>query len=272
MFKTAANIYLIYSELPFEERFAQAKRDGFDAVEFYDGWEDKDIPRVKELLKENGLELSTMSGDTPPGELLSMCDPAQKERYISYVTEAIQVAKELGCKTLMIHAAAISSEPPYEATPLTRNYSATTKICAMFDCLKTLAPIAEEAGVTLALEAISEATHSGYFLQDTKTSVDITQAVNSPNIKILFDAYHMALQGESLCEQLINYHPAIGHIHLGDAPGGHEPGTGKVDYKNLLQHLASLPYDRYISFELSPIYTSQKAVTAIQELLSSLDR
>ena len=82
MFKKAVHIDLMYTELPYEERFAAAKADGFNAVEFYiEGWEDKDLPRIKQLLDENGLVMSAATGATP----YTMCDPLQRDDYINHI-------------------------------------------------------------------------------------------------------------------------------------------------------------------------------------------
>ena len=69
--KYSVNIEVIYKELPFAERFAAAKRDGFDYVEIWD-WESKDLNELKALCGQYGLEISCMGGDGP----ISLCDPA----------------------------------------------------------------------------------------------------------------------------------------------------------------------------------------------------
>lgn len=85
MLKTDIHIESIYSEMPFADRFAKAKADGFDAVEIW-GWDDKNLPQVKRLLDENDLTLAAMSGDGP----LSMCDPVNKVAYIDYIKQALR--------------------------------------------------------------------------------------------------------------------------------------------------------------------------------------
>lgn len=60
MFKKDIHIESLYTEMPFEERFVAAKADGFDYVEMW-GWDDKDLPRVKQLLDANDLKLAVMS-------------------------------------------------------------------------------------------------------------------------------------------------------------------------------------------------------------------
>ena len=270
MFKKAVNIDLIYVELPLEERIAAAKRDGFDAVEFYWGWEGRDLDRIKRCLDDNQIALSTMSGDVPEKFKLAMCDPQQRSIYLDYIKRSIEAAKKLGNPTLMIHAAAIDDQEPYGALPLSQNYSDTTKLCTMYDILKTIGSWGEEAGVSFVLEPLSEIAHSGYFLQKTDVTADLCDAVDSPAVKVLYDAYHQYLEEGRLCETLSKYIGSIGHIHIADAPGRHEPGTGAVNWRNVLKHIKTLPYDRYVSFEFYPESTSEKAIKAIHAVIDNL--
>jgi len=260
MLKKDIHIESLYSELPFDERFAQAKADGFDAVELW-GWDDKNLPRVKELLDKNNLKIADMSGDGP----LSMCDPVNKKAYIEYIQKAIEAAKIVGCPTLVIHSDSLQDSPQF-AKPMSGDYSDVTRYCAMFDVLREIAPMGEEAGITFVLEALNIVKdHCGNFLNDTKTSVDLVAAVGSPNLKVLYDAYHMYLDEGKICETTEKYLPYIGHIHIADAPGRNEPGTGAINYRNFLKHLDRIGYKNYVGFELYPSIDTRTAVKAILE-------
>ena len=270
MFKKSVHIDLIYTELSFEERIKAAKKDGFDAVELYWGWEGRDLKKIKQTLDENGMFLSAISGDLPKDSMISMCDPAQKEEYLASVKRSIEAAKELGCPYIIIHAAAIDNKPPFQALTLSGEYSYVRKMCAMYDVLKTIAPWAEEAGVMLVLEELSETAHSGYLLKDVETTADLIRAVGSPNLKVLFDAYHVYLQEGRVIELMEEYIQDIGLVHIADAPGRHEPGTGAVNWANVLKRLNELGYDGCVSFELYPIESSEKAIAAIKDVLKDI--
>jgi hydroxypyruvate isomerase len=260
MFKRDIHIESIYTELPFEERFAAAKADGFDYVEFW-GWEDKDLPRVKELLAQNDLKMAVMSGDGP----YSMCDPANKDAYIDYIKRAIEAAKIINCPTLVIHSDSLEDFPQF-AKPMSGDFSNVRKICAMHDVLKIITPMAEETGITFVLEALNIVKdHCGNFISDTPTSVDLVASIDSPNLKILYDAYHMYLDEGKIIETTEKYLNYIGHIHIADAPGRHEPGTGAINYKQFCRHLAKLGYKYNVGFELYPETDTKTAVKAINE-------
>lgn len=263
--KRSINLEVIYTELPWAERFEAAKKDGFDYVEFW-GWENKNLTEVKELLEKTGLKLSAMSGDGP----YSLCDPETKKEYIDYLRKSIEAAKVVGCPTLIIHSNALADDPQW-AADIYEQYSDTVKICTMFDNLKTIAPLAEEAGITFVLEALNIVTdHIGNFLTTTQMSAEITKAVGSPNIKILYDAYHMYLNEGKICETLTKYVDAIGYIHIADAPGRAEPGTGVINYRNVFKHLAKIGYDRVVGFELYPKNGTKSAIKAIHEVSNDI--
>lgn len=266
MFKKSVHIDLVYTELPFEERFAAAKRDGFDAVELYWGWEGRDLKQMKQLLDENDLKLSALSGDLPKDALISMCDPAQREIVLRSIESSINASKFLGNNVIIIHAEAIDNKPPYNAMTLTEDYSTGRKICAMYDILKTIAPMGEKAGIVFVLEPLSEIAHSGYLLKNVETCAQLVKAVGSPSIKILYDAYHEYLEEGKLFDSMAKYIDDIGLFHVADAPGRHEPGTGDVNWKNVLKRLNDLGYAGYVSFELYPESTTEKAVKAIKEV------
>lgn len=265
MVKTNIHLECIYTEVPFYDRFAAAKADGFDVVEMW-GWEDKDLARVKALLDQHGQTLAAMSGDGP----FSMCDPATKEDYIAYIRRSLEAAAVVGCKTLVIHSDALEDWPQY-AKPLSGTYSALTRYLTMYQVLETIAPMAEEAGVTFVLEALNTVKdHCGNFLASTADSVDLVAAVNSPNLKILYDAYHMYLNEGKICETTEKYLPYIGHIHIADAPGRNEPGTGVLNFAAFLRHLDRLGYSRSVGFELYPAADTPTAIKAVKAVCAAI--
>lgn len=258
--KFSANLEVLYYELPFEERFAAAAADGFKYVEFW-GWEDKNLDKVRDLVAANNLTLSAMGGDGP----FSMCDPANKKEYLDYIKRAIEAAKQVGTKTLIIHSDALQPSPQY-AVPLSGDYSYTTKICTMFDILRTMAPWAEEAGITFVLEALNiVADHLGNFLTSPQTSSELTSLTGSENMKILYDVYHMYLNEGKIVEQTRKYVKSFGYMHIADAPGRHEPGTGVINYAKYFDFVEEAGYEGVVGFELYPVNGTKPAIEAIKK-------
>lgn len=264
--KFSVNIEVIYKELPFAKRFAAAKRDGFDYVEIWD-WDSKDIDELCCLCKENEIEISCMGGDGP----ISLCDPAHEKEYLDYIQQSLAIAQKVGCKRLAVHSNELLPEPKQYAADPFEQYSDAEKTMAMYRTLSKVAPLAKQAGVTLCLEALNvETDHLGNFLKYTKDAAEIIRMVDSPNVKILYDAYHMYLNEGKICETIKKYKDLIAQVHIADAPGRGEPGTGCINYRAVLQFMHDLHCDQMVAFELYPKHGSTAAVQAINAVREGL--
>jgi hydroxypyruvate isomerase len=251
---------MVFTEVPFEDRFRLARESGFDYIEFWT-WKDKNKHQIKELCREHDLKIASFSGD----QEFSMIDETQREDYIAFVEASIETARFLNCHHLVVHSNALGENgvviDPY------RQLSDIKKIAVMFDILKSLAATAEAANITLLLEALNTVVdHPGNFLAYTKDAAELIRVVSSSHIKILYDIYHMQIMEGNLIDTLKAYIDAIGYIHVADVPGRHEPGTGEINFANVMTALKALGYDGFVGFELSPERDSASAARAIISL------
>jgi hydroxypyruvate isomerase len=133
--------------------------------------------------------------------------------------------------------------------------------------LSLLAPYAQEAGITCVLEPLNiQVDHAGNLLRTIADAVQVVQAVGSPAVKVLYDLYHMQIESGNLLSVFAQNQKHIGHIHIADNPGRHEPGTGEINYSNIFAGLEKLGYEGVVAFELSPQVSYGKAVEAIMAL------
>ena len=230
VFQKSACIEPMYGELPFLERFQAAKDDGFAFVEFW-SWTDKDLDAVKAAAERAGIGIAGFNGDAE----LSLVDPSQKEAYLDFLRRSVEAAKRVGARSLTIHSNGLG-----EGGAVINSYdglSGTVKLCAMFDTLRECARIAE-----------------------------MTRLIGSPWLKVLYDVYHAQLNEGGLCGSIRAYGDQFGHIHMADAPGRHEPGTGEINCANVLKCLEENGYAGLIGFELIPKTTTAQAVRAIARL------
>ena len=247
----------MYRELPFLERFQAAKNDGFDFVEFW-SWTDKDLDAVKAAAENAGIGISGFNGDAD----YSLIDPTHKEPYLAFLRRSVDAAKKVGARSVTIHSNALG-----EGGIVVNHYaelSETVKLCSMYDTLLECARLAEESGIQMNLEPLNITTdHVGNFLATTRMAAEITRLIGSPRLKVLYDVYHMQLNEGSLCDHIRAYGDQFGHIHVADAPGRHEPGTGEINYHQVFRCLEEIGYQGLIGFELMPQTTTAKAVEAI---------
>ena len=259
-FLKSACIEPMYSELPFLDRFQAAKDDGFDFVEFW-GWTDKDLDAVKAAAEKAGVGISGFNGDAE----LSLIDPEQKTAYLDFLKQSVAAAQKVGARSVTIHSNGLG-----EGGVVINHYdelSDTVKLCAMYGTLLECAKIAEESGIQMNLEPLNITTdHVGNFLQTTRMAAEMTRLIGSPKLKVLYDAYHMQLNEGSICDNIRAYGDQFGHIHVADAPGRHEPGTGEINYATVFACLEERGYTGLVGFELIPKTTTAEAVKAIMKL------
>jgi hydroxypyruvate isomerase len=240
----------IFLEVPFYERFKLVKEAGFDYLEFWT-WEDKDIDRVVALLKQYELQVASISGD----RTFSLIINEERGQYLEYLTKSLRVAQLLNCKHVVVHSNGIDKG---KVTNDGSSLSYAKKIASMTRTLGEAAKLAEEAGVTLVLEAVNTYTMPGYFLNTTVEAGDIVRVIGSPNLKILYDVWHMQQMEGNMVHFLTQYIDVLGYVHIGDAPERHEPGTGEINFDRIKRTLKSLNYDGVFGFELVPSESSVK--------------
>jgi hydroxypyruvate isomerase len=123
------------------------------------------------------------------------------------------------------------------------------------DGLSRLAPMAEQAGVTLALELLnSKVDHVDYQCDHTAWGVMVCRMVNSPRVRLLYDIYHMQIMEGDVIRTLRDNLPWVGHIHTAGNPGRHEiDDTQELNYRPIMRMLADAGYTGYVGQEFVPV-------------------
>ena len=182
----------------------------------------------------------------------------------------MEAANTLGAPSVTIHSNALG-----EGGKVVNHYtglSETVKLCSMYDTLLSSVNLAEEYGIQLNLEALNVFTdHEGNFLRFTRDGAEICRLIGSSRLKLLYDVYHMQINEGRLCDTLASYIDCIGHIHIADLPGRHEPGTGEICYEYVCSFIKKLGYDGVIGCELFPQSDTKSAVKAIMALKSACE-
>jgi hydroxypyruvate isomerase len=235
----------------FVRRLYLAAEGGLGAVEFW-GWRNKDIPGIEQALVDTGLTLTSFLSE-PAGRLV---DPSTHDTFIEGLEASLKLADRLGAKGLIVLSgdalASVSRAKQHQA---------------VVNALRRAAPLAECAGVTLLLEPLnSRVDHHGYYLDTTKEGLEVIDDIGSPNVKLLYDMYHSVVMGEEPSEVLVDHVAKIGHVHIADVPGRHEPGTGKIDFKKELDWLKVQGYDDFIGLEYLPSQATMVTLAALSAL------
>ena len=245
--KFAANLTMLFTELPFLERFAAADAAGFDAVEFLFPY-DFDKRRLAELVKDSGLTLvlhNLPAGDWAAGERGIGCHPGRVAEFRSGVDRAIEYATALGCPKVNCLAGILPAGVTAEVGRAT-----------LVENLGYAAERLEAAGIGLLLEPVNSRDIPGYFVDRTLPALEIIEAVGSKNLKLQYDIYHAQVMEGDLTRTLETEFARIGHIQLADNPGRHEPGTGEINFPFLFRRIDELGYAGWVGCEYKPRSTT----------------
>ena len=122
------------------------------------------------------------------------------------------------------------------------------------DGLAKIAPLAAEQGVTVCVELLnSKVNHPGYQGDHTAFGVAVTQAVNSPRVKLLYDIYHMQIMEGDVIRTIRDNIQWIGHFHTGGVPGRHEINDSQeLNYHAVAEAIANLNFQGYVAHEFEP--------------------
>lgn len=244
----AANLTMLFNEVPFMERFSLARTAGFKAVEFLFPYA-FDAQDIKSALDNNALKLvlhNLPAGDWDAGERGIACLPDRVSEFRSSVAKAIEYATILGVQQLNCLAGKTpaGSDPklPYDTLVSNLQYAAIEL---------------KKAGLKLLIEPINTFDIPGFYLSKTEQGLAILDAVAADNAFLQYDIYHaQRMEGEltATIQKNIN---RIAHIQLADNPGRNEPGTGEINYEYLFGLLDRLGYSGYIGCEYKPLKSTE---------------
>jgi hydroxypyruvate isomerase len=255
--KFAANLTMLFNEVPFLDRFAAAADAGFEAVEFLFPYP-YSIGDLQSRLQDNNLKLvlhNLPAGNWEAGERGIACLPDRVGEFRDGVGRAIEYAKALKVPQLNclvgIPTAGVSREQA-RAT--------------IIDNLGFAASALKKEGIRLLVEPCNSFDIPGFALNRSGEALDVIQAVGSDNLFLQYDIYHMQRMEGELAATIKKNLPSIAHVQLADNPGRNEPGTGEINYAYLFALLDSIGYSGWIGCEYKPRSTTTEGLGWLQEI------
>jgi len=252
----AANLTLLFSELPFLERFGAAARAGFRAVEFVSPYEHP-AEEVARAAREAGVEVvlfNLPAGDWGRGDRGMACDPARTAELRQGVARALDYAGALDCTRL--HCMAGIRPAGVDEAALRDAYLASLRFAG-----RALAA----RGLMLLVEGINTRDMPGYYLSTSRQAFELMDAAGVPNLYYQYDVYHMQIMEGDLAATLEHRIGRIGHVQIADPPGRHEPGTGEVNFGFLLRHLDRIGYRGWVGCEYRPRAGTEAGLSWMEE-------
>ncbi len=246
----AANVSLMYAELPFLRRFEAAASDGFAAVEcqFPYAFE---ATEVAAALRDAGLRLVLFNA--PPGDLEAgdrglSAIPGREAEFRSGVERAIGYAAELACPRLHLMAGLAGDEGPAGAGPASRARQRAVYV----ENLRWAARRLAREGITALIEPINPRDVPGYLLNTQAQAHEIVAEVGEPNLKVQMDLYHCQIVEGDVATKIRRYLSGVGHMQIAGVPGRHEPDLGELNYPYLFELVDALGYEGWIGCEYLP--------------------
>ena len=256
--KLAANLSMLFTEVPFLDRFERASKAGFTAVEFLFPYA-YSADDIKKRLYTHGLTLvlhNLPAGNWEAGERGIACHPDRVAEFRSGVATAITYAKALGVGQLNC----LAGKAP---AGVTEDVLRATFV----ENLRYAAAELKKAGLRLLIEPINTFDIPGFYLNRTTQAVSILVEVGADNAFVQYDIYHAQRMEGELASTAHKYLARIGHIQLADNPGRNEPGTGEINYAFLFGHLDRIGYTGWIGCEYKPATTTEAGLGWCKDLL-----
>ena len=236
-----ANIAFLFPELPFLDRIDAAKAAGFDKVECHFPYEFP-IEVLRERLGRAGVQLTglnTQPGDRSKGEWGLAGVPGREADFWRDFEQAAGYATALGASVIHVMAGTVRPEARAEARQTyVSNLRKAARSCA--------------GNLTLLLEPLNARDAPGYLVSRSDEIVDILAEIGEPNVKLLFDVYHVQIMEGDLTRRLERHRGAIGHVQIAAVPTRAEPDEGEVNVSAIFRTLDAIGYRGLVGLEYKP--------------------
>ena len=235
----SANLGFLWSDLPLQDGVRAAAAAGFDAVECHWPYE-TDPALIRAALAETGLQMLGLNvgrGDLAQGENGLAAVPGREAEARRLIDQALAYAAEIDVPAVHVLAGRAAG-PLAEAT-----YVAN---------LSYAAQAAAHGARTILIEPLNSRDAPGYFLSTVEQALRVIEAVGAPNVKLMFDCYHVQLMEADLTHRLQRLLPHIGHIQFASVPERGPPDRGEVNFSHVFKVIAALGWDAPLGAEYKP--------------------
>jgi len=231
---------LFQGDLSLDQLLAEAKRIGYPAVETWD-WRNDAFPPFAEAAHRHGLQIASVVGHRSLTDGLNRWE--NHERIETEIRETIELCRRHGIPGMIVFSGnrleGVSEEAQLEA---------------IVAGLRRVAGVAEAAGVNLNLELLnSKVNHPGYLCDRTAFGVEVCNRVGSPNVKLLYDIYHMQIMEGDLIRTIRDHIAYIGHFHTAGNPGRRDlDEEQEIYYPAVMRAIRESGYSLYVGHEFNP--------------------
>lgn len=235
----------------FKSRGSRIEQIAYAADQGFTAWEDNEAAgrtvaeqeAMARALQQRGMKMGVFVASMPKWAefrpVLGGNDDGDRQAFLADVRASIDVAKRLNAKWMTVVTGFVDRKLPVEI-----------QTGRVIDTMRRAAEIVEPHGLVMVMEPLNTiVNHPGVFMQTIPQGFAVARGVNSPAVKVLADLYHEQIQAGNLINTLGSCWDEIGYIQFGDNPGRKEPGTGEVNYQNVVRWLRAKRFAGVIGME-----------------------
>lgn len=254
----SANLGFLWPDRPLIDRVEAAARAGFKAIEMH--WPYELPPEtINDLCGRFGLKLlgiNTVRGDINRGEFGLAAAIGREADFEMHFNQALRWGRLAGACSVHVMSGVIAPE---------NKHLARRTLIANLERAAEAAP-----DMSLLLEGLNPRDNPGYFYSTIKEKAEIIDEVGAPNLKIMFDAYHVAVSEGDIFKRFAKYQPLIGHVQIAAVPSRAEPDEGEIAYGNFFRELDRVGYDGWIGCEYRPRADTDEGLRWVKALDATL--
>lgn len=252
MIHLSANLGFLWTELPLTARIRAAEKAGFDAVECHFPY-DTPTSEVVAALQETKLSmlaLNTSPGNVTAGDLGLAAVPGREVEAKGLIDQAVAYAVAINAKSIHVMAGKSDGIPDAKAVFL--------------ENLQYAVSLAEQYDLTILIEPLNHRDAPGYFLRTLEDAIALLDILAAARLKVMFDCYHMQIEGGDLLARFKTHVARIGHVQFASVPNRTEPDQGEVNFNWVLPALQDAGYDGAFGAEYRPIGTTEDGLGWMQ--------
>lgn len=252
--KLAANLTMLFTEVPFLDRFAKAAQAGFTAVEFQFPYE-YPAADIAERLTEHELHLALFNlpaGDWAAGDRGIAANLERQDEFRDGVAQAIDYARILHPERINLLAGASEAIAENDLALLQNVRYASEEL--------------SDYSFDLTIEPVNTFDVPDFALPTSRAALDLIDEMDLSNLTLQLDVYHAVRMGEDPLAIIKEHADKIGHIQIADVPGRHQPGTGDIDFRTLFQAIDATTYEGWVALEYNPEGQTEDGFGFLREL------
>ena len=267
--KLSVRVEPLFPNLTLPAQLERVASAGYQGYEFGD-WRAADPKLIVPLQRKLGLECVCLVGNkgvNPVG--MGLCNPAERPGFLAEIQASAEAAQRFETTKMVVLSG-------FKVPGMTRE----AQHASMVEGMKRAHDIVAKYKVTMIVEVINTLAkieplnpkgnnHADYFLDRTPEAFTMVREVGSPYFQILYDLYHVQIMEGNLIETIRANVANVGHIHVADVPGRHEPGTGEINYGNVFRAIHESGYKGYVGMEYIPSKDAMKTLAAVKALTNS---